>query len=45
MLVNAGVREFVIADGYPDELAREIMEQAGVVVRRLEIPVHSEPEK
>lgn len=33
MLVNAGVKEFVVSDGYPDELAKEIIQQAGVVVR------------
>ncbi len=38
MLVNAGIREFVIAEGYPDELAVEIMEQAGVVVRKVKLP-------
>ena len=42
MLVNAGIREFVIADGYPDDLAREIMEQAGVVVRKVSCPVEKE---
>ena len=42
MLVNAGIREFVIADGYPDDLAREIMEQAGVVVRKVSYPVEKE---
>ncbi len=45
MLVNAGVREFVIADGYPDDLAKEIIEQAGVVVRRVEFADHEEPIK
>jgi dCMP deaminase len=33
MLVNAGVREFVVAEGYPDTLAREIMDQADVHLR------------
>ena len=42
MLVNAGVREFVISGGYPDELAREIMEQAEVVVRRMESSITTE---
>jgi dCMP deaminase len=36
MLVNAGVLEFVISDGYPDDLAVQIMEQANVLVRRIE---------
>ena len=38
MLVNAGVREFVISDGYPDELAQEIMDQAAVKVRKVTLP-------
>jgi dCMP deaminase len=42
MLVNAGVREFVISDGYPDDLALEIMEQAHVKVRKVDPPQHEE---
>ncbi|TKJ40607.1 cytidine deaminase [candidate division LCP-89 bacterium B3_LCP] len=38
MLVNAGIREFVISDGYPDDLANDIMEQAGVTVRKIPAP-------
>ncbi|MCX6641529.1 MAG: cytidine/deoxycytidylate deaminase family protein [bacterium] len=37
MLINAGVLEFVIADGYPDDLALQIMEQAGVLLRRIDV--------
>ncbi|MCX6825804.1 MAG: cytidine/deoxycytidylate deaminase family protein [candidate division Zixibacteria bacterium] len=32
MLINSGIREIFVAEGYPDELARSIMEEAGVVV-------------
>ena len=38
MLVNAGVLEFVISDGYPDDLALEIMKQAQVKVRKVNPP-------
>lgn len=38
MLVNAGVKEFVISGGYPDDLALEIMEQAHVVIRKIDPP-------
>jgi len=38
MLINSGVREFVVSDGYPDELAREMMEQAGVLLRCVPYP-------
>jgi dCMP deaminase len=37
MLINAGIKEIYIADGYPDELSKSIMEEAGVAVNRLVI--------
>lgn len=33
MLINAGITEFVVAEPYPDGLAAEFVEQAGVRVR------------
>jgi len=44
MLVNAGVYEFVISDGYPDDLAVEIMKLAGVTIRKIDYPNKSESE-
>jgi len=38
MLINCGVREFVVSEGYPDELARHMMEQAGVLLRCVTYP-------
>jgi len=35
MLINAGIKEIVIADGYPDELAMEFLKQAGINVRKI----------
>lgn len=35
MLINAGVREVVIADGYPDALAKEFFKEANIKVRQL----------
>lgn len=35
MLLNAGVREFVYAEGYPDELSLQLLTEAGVLVRKL----------
>ncbi|MEO0079891.1 MAG: cytidine/deoxycytidylate deaminase family protein [candidate division WOR-3 bacterium] len=35
MLVNAGVREFVVLEPYPDSLARRLLAEAGVRVRLL----------
>lgn len=35
MLINAGVKEIVMADSYPDPLARKMFKEAGITVRRL----------
>lgn len=35
MLINAGIREIVISDGYPDELARKFLKEAKIKVRKL----------
>lgn len=37
MLINAGIREIYVAEGYPDELARKMMDEAGVTVHRLAV--------
>ncbi len=36
MLINAGIAEIVYAEGYPDNLARELLEESGIIVRRFE---------
>ena len=36
MLINAGITEIVYAEGYPDDLARELLEESGITVRRFE---------
>ncbi len=36
MLINAGVKEIIYKDGYPDEFAKEILEEAGVRVIRFD---------
>lgn len=33
MLINAGIREIVISDGYPDKMAMEFLKKAGIIVR------------
>lgn len=33
MLLNAGIREFVVAERYPDEFGRRLLTEAGVQVR------------
>jgi dCMP deaminase len=35
MLINVGVARIVCADGYPDELARQMLEEAGMRVELL----------
>lgn len=34
MLINAGIIEIVIADGYPDKMAMDFLQQAKIKVRR-----------
>lgn len=36
MLINAGITEIVYAEGYPDDLARELLDESGIIVRRFE---------
>lgn len=36
MIINAGIRRIVVEEGYPDQLALEILEEAGLAVERLE---------
>ena len=35
MLINAGIEEVVILDGYPDKMAKEFFKEAGIKVRKL----------
>ncbi len=35
MLINAGIKEIVVSDGYPDKLAAKFLKEAGIKVRRL----------
>ncbi|WP_037373328.1 deoxycytidylate deaminase [Anaerovorax odorimutans] len=35
MIINAGIKRIVIKDGYPDELALEILEEAGLELEKL----------
>ena len=36
MIVNAGIQRIVVREGYPDELALEILDEAGLKVEKLE---------
>jgi len=33
MLINAGIKEIVILEGYPDKMAMEFLKAAGIIVR------------
>ena len=35
MLINAGIKEIIIAAGYPDEMAMEFLKKAKIKVRRV----------
>lgn len=37
MIVNAGIKRIVVREGYPDELALEILDEAGLRVEKLEL--------
>lgn len=36
MIINAGIRRIVVREGYPDQLARDILDEAGLKVIMLE---------
>lgn len=35
MLINAGIKEIVMAGDYPDEMARKLLKEAGIKLRKL----------
>lgn len=35
MLINAGIKDIVIADGYPDQMACDFLKSAGIRVRKI----------
>lgn len=37
MLIGVGVKEIVILEGYPDELARRMLKEAGIKIKRVEV--------
>lgn len=36
MIINAGIKRIVVRNGYPDQLAEELLEQAGMTIEMLE---------
>jgi len=39
IMINAGIKEIVFAGQYPDELSRTMLEEAGVTLRQVELPL------
>ena len=37
MIINAGIRTIYITDGYPDELSKQLIDEAGVTVHRISV--------
>jgi dCMP deaminase len=35
MLINAGIKEIIIGEGYPDKMAMDFLRQAGIRVRKI----------
>ena len=42
MIINAGLKEIVFLEGYPDALSRELLEESGIALRALHPPLSSE---
>jgi dCMP deaminase len=38
MIINAGVKEIVYLDGYPDILSKDILSESGIEFRAYSIP-------
>lgn len=37
MLINAGIKEIIISDGYPDKIAEKFLKEAKIKVRRIKV--------
>ncbi len=35
MLINAGIKEIIISEGYPDEMAEKFLKEAGIKIRKM----------
>jgi len=35
MLINAGIKEIIISDGYPDEMAKGFLKEAKIKIRQI----------
>jgi dCMP deaminase len=37
MIINAGIKKIYVTEGYPDDLSREMMDEAGIAVVRMNV--------
>lgn len=42
VLINSGIKEIYAGEGYPDELSRQMLDEAGIQVQRLVVSSNSE---
>ncbi len=42
VLINSGIKEIFAGEGYPDDLSREMLDEAGVIVNRLVVSTNAE---
>jgi dCMP deaminase len=45
MIINAGIEKVLYADGYPDELSLELIDEAGILVKKVNLAKHSTSSK
>jgi dCMP deaminase len=38
IIINAGLLEIVFAEGYPDDLSAELLDESGIILRRFPMP-------
>ncbi|MCP4706506.1 MAG: cytidine deaminase, partial [candidate division Zixibacteria bacterium] len=42
VLINSGIKEIFAGEGYPDDLSRKMLDEAGIQVQRLVVSSYSE---
>jgi dCMP deaminase len=45
MLINAGIKRVIYADGYPDDLALQMFGEAGIDLDQVKLAGHEKPER
>jgi hypothetical protein len=44
MIINAGIMKVLYADGYPDDLSHELINESGIIVQKVKSDEHSVPD-